>query len=172
MEYMDVRLRKLREEDIPILTKLANNEKVSINLRDAFPSPYTIEDAKVFIDMVNSQTPVTTFAIEYNGDYVGNIGIVVGSDVYRKSAEIGYFLGEPYWNKGIMTKAVKLMIDFGFEALDIVRIHTGVFEFNTASQRVLEKCGFVKEGISRKAVLKNGKFWDEIRYALLLWRAV
>jgi RimJ/RimL family protein N-acetyltransferase len=89
------------------------------------------------------------------------------SDVYRKSAEIGYLLNEQFWNRGIMTKAVNLICEYGFVELDIVRIHTGVFEYNLASQRVLEKCGFVKEGVFRKAIFKNGILWDEIRYANL-----
>jgi RimJ/RimL family protein N-acetyltransferase len=158
-------LRPLNKEDVPRLAELANNVNVSINLRDGFPNPYTVKDAEEFITMIASKTPITTFAIEFKGEYVGNIGLVPGSDVYRKSAEIGYFFGEPYWNKGIMTKAVYLITEYGFEKLDIVRIHTGVFEYNISSQRVLDKCGFRREGVSRKAVLKNGQIWDEIRYA-------
>ena len=161
----DVVLRELVEEDIPKLAEYANNEKVSINLRDGFPSPYGIDDAKHFYDRIENQHPKTFFAIEYKGNYVGNISLVIGTDVYRNSAEIGYFIGEPFWNKGIVTKAVKLMVKFGFEKLGVIRIHTGVFEFNKASQRVLEKCGFEKEGIFRKSITKNGKIQDEIRYA-------
>ncbi len=97
----------------------------------------------------------------------GNIGLVKGTDVYVKSAEIGYFLGELFWNKGIMTQAVNLITDYGFENLDIDRIYTGVFDYNLASQRVLEKCGFTKEATFRKAIFKNGKIYDEIRYAKL-----
>jgi ribosomal-protein-alanine N-acetyltransferase len=81
--------------------------------------------------------------------------------------KIGYFIGEPYWNKGIMTKAVKLIVDFGFQHLDIERIHTGVFEYNMASRRVLEKCGFRQEGIFRNALYKNNQIYDEVRYAIL-----
>lgn len=161
----EVVLRELTQRDIPKLAEYANNIKVSINLRDGFPSPYTIEDAINFIDRVNAQNPKTFFAIEYRGDYVGNISLSVGPDVYRKSAEIGYFIGEPFWNKGIATKAVNLITEFGFEHLDIVRIYTGVFEFNKPSQRVLEKCGFVKEAVFEKAICKNGKIYNEIRYA-------
>jgi ribosomal-protein-alanine N-acetyltransferase len=97
---------------------------VSINLRDAFPQPYTLKDA-----------------------------------------EIGYFIGEPFWNKGIATKAVSLITDWGFNNLDIVRIHTGIFEFNKSSQRVLEKCGYMKEAIFKKSICKNNEIYDEIRYA-------
>ncbi len=165
LQTNNVILRNLRHDDIPRLAELANNKKISINLRDGFPNPYTIEDAESFIKMINKQNPKTTFAIEYKGEYVGNIGLILGTDVYKKSAEIGYFLGEPYWNKGIMTKAVDLITEYGFNQFDIVRIYTGVFEYNLSSQRVLEKCGFTKEAVFIKAVYKGDKLWDEIRYA-------
>lgn len=161
----DVILRYLEETDVFKLAEYANNEKVSVNLRDSFPSPYTIENAKGFVEMVNKQNPKTFFAIEYRGEYVGNISLSVGTDVYRNSAEIGYFIGEPFWNKGITTKAVNLMTNFGFERLGVVRIYTGVFAFNQSSQRVLEKCGFEKEAIFRSSITKNGKIYDEIRFA-------
>ncbi|HOV10133.1 MAG TPA: GNAT family protein [Bacteroidales bacterium] len=163
----DVVLRELTKSDIPKLAEYANNEKVSINLRDAFPSPYTEADARRFIEMVDRQCPRTFFAIAYKGNYAGNISLLPGIDVYKKSAEIGYFIGEPFWNKGIMTKAVILVTQYGFEHLDIVRIHTGVFDFNKASRRVLEKCGFVKEGVFQKAIFKKNNFYNEIRYALI-----
>jgi len=114
-----------------------------------------------------NQDPATFFGIDYINEYVGNISLVPCEDIYRKSAEIGYFIGEPYWNKGIVTTAVNLITDYGFNYLGIVRIQTGIFEYNTASQRVLEKCGFLKEGIFRKSVYKQGKLWDEVRYAKL-----
>lgn len=161
----DVRLRPFVSADAPRLAEIANNKKVSDNLRDGFPHPYTLADAENFIKKFAGQEPVTVFAIEYEGEYVGNIGLHQGTDVYRKSAEIGYFLGEPYWNKGIMTQAVKLITEYGFKNLDIVRIYTGVFEYNQASQHVLEKCGYTKEAVFKKAICKNGQIWDEVRYA-------
>ena len=124
----EVVLRELCDDDIQKLAEYANNEKVSINLRDGFPNPYTVADAKQFIDMANSQNPKTIFAIEFQGEYVGNISLSLGSDVYRKSAEIGYFIGEPFWNKGIMTKAINLITEYGFEQLGIIRIYTGIFD--------------------------------------------
>jgi RimJ/RimL family protein N-acetyltransferase len=162
-----IKLRHFSISDAPRLAELANNPKISINLRDAFPSPYTLANAQNFIAMCSAYQPAQVFAIEYNDEYVGNIGLHPEKDVYRKSAEIGYFLGEPYWNKGIMTEAVKQMVKYGFENLGIVRIHTGIFEYNIASQRVLEKCGFKKEAIFEKAVFKNNQLWNEVRYALL-----
>lgn len=161
----DVVLRELIDSDIPKMAAYANNKKVFDNVRDAFPHPYSLEDAKSFIAMTERQDQKTIFAIEYRGEYAGNIGLHLASDVYRKSAELGYFIGEPLWNKGIATKAVRLLTEWGFNNLDIVRIFTGVFAFNKASQRVLEKCGYTREAIFRKAVFKNGAFCDEVRYA-------
>lgn len=163
----DVILRKITDADLPKMALYGNNEKVSINLRDGFPYPYTLDDAIKFKKMVDSQNPITFFAIVYCEEYVGNISLLKGTDVYRKSAEIGYFIGEPFWNKGIATKAVNLITQFGFENMDIVRIHTGIFAFNTASQRVLEKCGFLKEGIFKQSICKNNLMYDEIRFAKL-----
>ncbi len=161
----DVVLRELEEQDIPKLAAYANNENVSINLRDAFPCPYTPDDARRFFEMVQKQNPKTFFAIEYQCNYVGNISLSVGTDVYRNSAEIGYFIGEPFWNLGITTKAVNLITEFGFNQLNLKRIYTGIFEYNKASQRVLEKCGFEKEAVFKCAITKNGQLYSEIRYA-------
>ena len=161
----NIKLRPLRLTDAKRLAELANNEKISRNLRDGFPNPYTLADAENFLAKFTNQDPVTYFGIEYNGEHVGNISLVPGQDIYRKSAEIGYFIGEPYWNKGIVTTAVNLITEYGFKHLGIIRIHTGIFEYNTASMRVLEKCGFTKEGVFRKSVFKQNKIWDEVRYS-------
>ncbi len=163
----EVKLRLLTMEDAPKMAELANNEKISINLRDGFPHPYTFKDAEEFITKFGHHDQMKVFAIEYKDHYAGNIGLHIGEDVYRKSAEIGYFLGEPFWNKGIMTEAVNQMVNYGFNHLEIVRIHTGIFEYNLASQRVLEKCGFKKEAVFEKAIFKNNRLWDEVRYAVI-----
>jgi ribosomal-protein-alanine N-acetyltransferase len=167
LQNENIRLRPIELKDTDRLAEIANNRNISINLRDGFPFPYSETDARNFIQNYINQNPTTLFAIDYEDLYVGNIGLVKGSDVYRKSAEIGYFIGEAFWNKGITTKAVNLATAYGFASLDIERIHTGVFDYNLSSQRVLEKCGFKKEGVCRKAVFKNGKFCDEIRYSKL-----
>jgi [ribosomal protein S5]-alanine N-acetyltransferase len=161
----NISLREFTVDDKYRLAELANNPKISINLRDGFPNPYTIADAENFLEKYTGLDSSEIFAIEYNGEYVGNIGLHKGTDVYRKSAEIGYFLGEAYWNLGIMTKAVKLICEYGFSNLDIVRIHAGIFSFNPASMRVLEKCGFKREAVFEKAIIKEGKIYDEVRYA-------
>lgn len=167
LENDNIKLRRFTSQDAERLVFLANNKNVSKNLRDAFPHPYTLKDAENFISNFISQEPLTIFAIEYNSEYVGNIGLMIGTDVYRKTAEIGYFIGEDYWGKGITTKAVNLITDYAFNKLNIVRIHTGVFEYNTASMKVLEKCGFQKEAIFKKSIYKDNKIWDEHRYALI-----
>jgi ribosomal-protein-alanine N-acetyltransferase len=159
----NVSLREFRVSDAPRLAELANNEKIGRNLRDGFPYPYTTNDALSFIKRFMQYN--SYFAIEYKGEYVGNISLTPLDNVYRKTAEIGYFIGEPYWNKGIVTAAVNLVTSFGFKELGFARIHTGVYEYNPASQRVLEKCGFVKEGIFRKSIFKNNQLWDEVRFS-------
>jgi RimJ/RimL family protein N-acetyltransferase len=158
-------LREFTADDTERIVELANNPKISINLRDAFPNPYTLKDAEDFLNKYKTLESSQIFAIEYNGLYVGNIGLHKGIDVYRKSAEIGYFLGEPYWNLGIMTKAVNLICDYGFTKMNIIKIYAGIFEYNTASMRVLEKCGFKEEAVLKMAICKNGQMFDEHRYA-------
>ncbi len=160
-------IREIQDADLSLMTLYANNPKVAINLRDAFPSPYTMDDAIGFKKAIDNQNPKTICAIEYKGDYVGNISLSPASDVYRKSAEIGYFIGEPFWGKGIMTRAVNLITEWGFKTFDIIRIYTGIFEYNIASQRVLEKCGYTKEAVFRKSIYKNDNLYDEIRYSKL-----
>jgi [ribosomal protein S5]-alanine N-acetyltransferase len=165
LRFGEIELSPLTEADLPRMALLANNELISQNLRDGFPYPYTLDDAETFFKKYKDHTSIILYAITYQGEYTGNISLVPCEDVYRKSAEIGYFIGEPYWNKGITTIAVNLIVDYAFSTLEIVRIHTGVFEYNLASQRVLEKCGFIKEGVFKKAISKKNKIWDEIRYA-------
>ena len=158
-------LRKLQSEDKHAIAKLADNVNISRNLRDAFPNPYTLEDAENFIKIFKDKTDAHVFGIFIDEEYCGNIGLHHGTDVYSRSSEIGYFIGEEFWNQGIATRAVKLITKFGFEELDIVRIYAGVFEYNFASMKVLEKCGYKKEAILKKAVFKNGLLYDEHRYA-------
>ena len=167
MKNDTVTIRPLKKIDLDRMTELANNINIAKNLRDGFPYPYTRSDADEFCNKISSDDSVFVFAIEYNGLYVGNIGLHKQHDVYRLSAEIGYFIGEEYWNKGIATKAVSLVTDFGFSGLEINRIYTGVYDYNIASQRVLEKCSYAKEGVFKNSVIKNGKVCDEIRYAIL-----
>jgi [ribosomal protein S5]-alanine N-acetyltransferase len=160
-----ISLRSLKIDDKKILALLANNKNIFDNVRDHLPFPYKESDAEEFIQFVQKENPQSTFAIEYEGQFCGVCGLMLQTDVYRKTSEIGYWLGEPFWNKGIATAAVKLLTQYGFKQLDLVRIHTGVFEYNLASMKVLEKCGYEKAGIFKKSVLKNGSIWDEHRYS-------
>lgn len=165
LKHKNVVLRSLDLTDKTGLALLANNKNIWDNLRDFMPFPYTVDDAIFFINLAQKEDPQMTFAIEFDGQLCGVIGLVGQPDVYRKTAEIGYWIGEPFWNKGIATIAVNLITDYGFDQLDLLRIHTGVFEYNNASMKVLEKCGYKKDCVFEKAVLKNGKIWDEHRFS-------
>jgi [ribosomal protein S5]-alanine N-acetyltransferase len=161
------KLRELEKSDLPSLARLANNPKIAKNLRDGFPNPYSYNDAVGFYETIQSQEPLSTFVIDYKDEFAGMTGLMPLNDVYRKSAEIGYWLGEPFWNKGIATAAVKLLVEWGWKNLDIVRIHTGVFSYNPASARVLEKAEFIFECEFQKSIFKNEAFANELRYAIL-----
>ena len=165
MSKNKITLRALRDEDIPTFALLANNKKIFDNVRDRFPHPYSESDAEFFINLKKNEDPITVFAIECNGNLCGAIGLERKEDVYRNTAEIGYWLAEPFWGKGITTSAIQLMVEYGFNTLKLKRIEAGIFAYNPASMRALEKNGFIKEGIGKDAITKNGKFWDEHRYA-------
>ncbi|WP_101450964.1 GNAT family N-acetyltransferase [Aquimarina sp. MAR_2010_214] len=167
MNHKEINIRQLQESDKSQLARLANNSNISNNLRDYFPNPYDDEDAESFIKMTIAQDPTTSFGIEFEGELCGVISLILQNDIYRKSAEIGYWLGEPYWGKGITTKAVSQITEYGFEKLNLIRIYAGIIEYNTSSMRVLEKSGFKMEGIFQKAIIKNDKIWDEHRYYIL-----
>jgi len=162
-----ITLRPPTKADIPALASIANNKKIFDNVRDLFPHPYTLKDAENFIEFIHSKKSREIFAIEFEGQLAGFGGVHLQEDVYRKTGEIGYWLGEDFWGKGIATETVKLLVKYGFEELELIRIFAGVFEHNLGSMRVLEKAGFEKEGILRKAVIKNGEILDEHRYAIL-----
>jgi len=163
----EIYLRPLDLSDKFDLANIANNPNIAKNLRDGFPNPYTLADAEFFIEKIANNSSNYIFGIFHEQKYCGNIGIHPGSDVYCKSAELGYFIGEKFWSRGIATRAVKLIIDYTFDKLDIVKIYAGIFEYNPASMKVLEKNGFKQEGILRKSVYKNNKFYDEYRYGLV-----
>lgn len=162
-------LREWREEDISYIARNANNIKVWNNLRDYFPHPYTESDGLAFFEVVKGRPYQQEFVIVVGGEAVGNIGFYTqGDDVERFSAEIGYFLGEPYWGRGIMSEAVRLLVDdYIFIHTPIVRVFTAVFDFNAGSKRVLEKAGFRHVGVFRKAAYKNGRFVDEDIYEIV-----
>ena len=160
-------LRSWRVGDEPSLVRYANNRNVSRNLKDRFPFPYTAADADAWIGHVATQTPATAFAIVVDGAAVGGIGIELGTDVHRRSAEIGYWLGEPFWGRGIATEALRALTDYAFATFDICRLEAGVFDWNPASARVLEKAGYTLEGRARSAVVKDGRLGDRLLYGLV-----
>ncbi len=162
-----VSLRKFKLEDKQGLIELANNPNIAKNLRDGFPHPYTEEDADNFIQSSIESEPTTRFCIEKNGAYVGNVGLHPDSDIYRKNAEIGYFIGEPFWGQGIASQAIKMMVEYGFKELKLHRIQAGVFDYNVASRKVLENAGFEYEGTAKEAIFKHGKFYDELKFGIL-----
>lgn len=157
-------VRPWRLSDAPSLAQSANNIRVWQNVRDGFPNPYTEADAVAFITMSSQADPVTNFAIVVDGAAVGGIGWVPHGDVERFSAEFGYWLAEPLWGRGIMSAVVNDFVDFVFAKTDIVRLYAGIFAFNEASGRVLEKAGFRRVGTLEKAAFKNGRFTDKILY--------
>jgi [ribosomal protein S5]-alanine N-acetyltransferase len=167
MEVGKIRLRPLRYEDKADLTNLADNKKIWMTLRDMFPHPYTLQDAEKFIDMAKAREIPSNFAVEYDHSFAGVISLILQEDIYLNSAEVGYWIGEPFWNKGIATAALGLITQYGFEKLGLRRIYASVFEGNAGSKRVLEKNGYIREGIFRKAVFKNHQYFDEWRYAKL-----
>jgi [ribosomal protein S5]-alanine N-acetyltransferase len=163
-----IHLRAYRIEDAAQLALIANNKKIWKNLRDHFPHPYTVHDAIQWINHTSAQKPVINMAISVDGKLAGGIGVVPKDDVYRKTIEIGYFLGEAYWNKGIATASVSLLLDYIRQQFDVVRIYAEVFESNAASMRVLEKNGFHLECIRQKAVIKNNVIMNDHVYVKLV----
>lgn len=159
-------LRGLRLEDAAALQKQADNPGIACFLFDRFPSPYTLTDAINFIRLRMADEIQTKFAIVVNGELAGVIGIDFREDIYRKAPLIGYWLGEQYWGDGMMTKAVKLVVDYAFTNLDIERLQAGILGNNPASMRVLEKAGFKKEGILRNGIFKKGVILDEHVYGI------
>ncbi|MFN3849048.1 MAG: GNAT family N-acetyltransferase [Spirosomataceae bacterium] len=155
-------LRKWQAGDEASLAALANNHKIWINLKDVFPHPYTLADAHDWVKFAHNQAE--NYAIEYEGKAVGGIGLLFKDDIYRKNAEIGYWLGEPYWGLGIISETIKQVVNHAFAQYEINRIYAGVFEYNPASMRVLEKAGFEKEAILKKSLVKEGKLYDEHIY--------
>ena len=167
LQKENIVLRPLQEQDKQAIASLLNNKKICDNLRDFIPYPYSEQNAQEFIAFTQSENPTMTFAILAESNFCGVIGLVGEKDIHRKNAEIGYWLGEPFWGKGITSIAVGLITNYALHQLDFARVHTGIFEYNLASMRVLEKNGYQREGIFKKALFKNNQFWDEHRYAFV-----
>lgn len=162
------RIRPFESIDAPSMARHANNRRIWINLRDRFPHPYTEDDARRFIAHVNGVQPVSTWAIDVGGEAAGAIGIERQHDVERVSAEIGYWLGEPFWGRGIASAAVRSVTAAAFERFDLTRIFALPFADNVSSIRVLEKAGYTLEGRLRRSAIKDGVIRDQLQFAV--WR--
>ncbi|MGA0557694.1 GNAT family N-acetyltransferase [Larkinella sp. VNQ87] len=162
-----ITLATLQPADAEAIAQLANNRTIWRNLRDAFPHPYTLSDAASFLDAVENGYLGLVLGIYVEGQFAGTTGVVPQTDVHRLSGEIGYWLGEPYWGRGIATVAVGHLVRYVFETTELIRLFAGIFAYNKPSMRVLEKSGFTLDNVKKAAVYKDGKVWDEYRYSLL-----
>ncbi|CUX25632.1 Putative ribosomal N-acetyltransferase YdaF [Clostridium sp. C105KSO15] len=166
---MECKIREWQIEDAENLALVINNKKIQDNLRDGLPYPYTVEDAKEYIASMLSADKEETyaFAITVDDKAIGSIGVFRCNNIHFRSAEMGYYIAESYWGKGIGTSAVKQTCKYIFEHTDIIRIFAEPFAYNTASCHILEKAGFQCEGILRKNAIKNGVILDMKMYALV-----
>jgi RimJ/RimL family protein N-acetyltransferase len=160
-------VRSWQTRDVNSLVTHANNRNVSINLRDRFPFPYTSRDGREFIKMARRMTPETFFAIAVEGVAVGGIGFVPHQDVERVSSEVGYWLGEAFWGRGITTEALSAITKYAIATHGFTRLFALPFAHNEASCRVLEKAGYVLEARLRKSAIKDGQIRDQLQYAFI-----
>ena len=167
MKLKNCTVRRFRFGDETSLVRSANNRKLWRNLRDRFPHPYTMDDAVWWVQAATATYPTTDFAIEVDGAAVGGVGLILRDDVYRGTAEIGYWLGEEFWGRGIATEALIAVTEYAFANFDLCRLYAHVFDWNGASSRVLEKAGYEFEGRMRKSVIKEGQTIDQLMYAMV-----
>ena len=158
-------IRDWRPADLDRLVRFADNRKIWRNLRDRFPSPYTREASEAWIAHNLAESPHTNFVIAVDDELVGTIGVILGSDIYARSAEIGYWLGEEFWGQGTATRALRAFVPWAFEEFNLVRVWAAVFVDNLGSARALEKAGFRREAHFRQAAFKEGRVRDEWVYA-------
>ena len=163
---MDFIIRPWKNTDIDSLVKHANNSKIAKFMMNTFPHPYTRDVGEKFIEFANSEEPIHIFAIEVDGEAVGGIGIHPKTDIHEKNAEIGYWLAEPFWGNGIVSKSIKQMVNFAFRTYNIDRVYALTFGTNKSSQIVLEKNNFTLEAKLKNVVFKNNKFIDEYIYGI------
>jgi [ribosomal protein S5]-alanine N-acetyltransferase len=163
---MSFNIRPWTLNDLSSLVNYANNWNIAKNMTDQFPFPYTENNGKEFIEFANKDRPIHIFAIDVDGQAAGGIGIHPQEDIHRKNAELGYWLAEPFWGQGIMTNAVNKMLTFAFNTYDVERIFARPFGTNRASQRVLEKTGFVLEGKFENVLYKGEEYLDELIYSI------
>ena len=160
-------VRTWRKSDLEGIVQNANNRRVWLNLRDQFPHPYTRRDGLTFLRHMREREPETVFAIALDGAAIGAIGFVLQKDVDCVSAEVGYWLGEPFWGRGIATEALVAITRQAIEKHGLTRLFAVPFASNVASCRVLEKAGYVLEGRLRRSAIKDGKIVDQLQYAFI-----
>ncbi|MBL8825214.1 MAG: GNAT family N-acetyltransferase [Planctomycetia bacterium] len=160
-------LRPWRHSDLASLVRCANNRNVWINLRNRMPFPYTEADGKAWIECASSENPLCNFAIEFEQHAIGSMGLCLQNDIETGTAEIGYWLAEPFWGKGLATSCVKAFAQWAFAQFPLRKLYAGVMANNHPSRRVLEKAGFKLEGIHRQHVIKAGTVQDQAFYGLL-----
>lgn len=167
---MECIIRRWRIEDADDIAETLNNRKVLDNLRDSIPFPYTVDDAKEFIQAMNTSDSETTFsfAITVNDKAIGSIAAFRQSNIHSRTAEVGYYLAESYWGQGLGTSAVKQICEYIFQNTDIIRLFAEPFAHNIGSCRILEKSGFTLEGTLRKNAVKNGVVVDMKMYSILM----
>lgn len=158
-------IRSFLYGDAPSLAEHGNNSEIARMLRDSFPHPYTLEHARAWIQHIKEYESDSRFVIAHKADAIGEIGFVVQTDVHRYSAEIGYWLSEAHWGRGVMTDAVNAISDYAFERFSLMRLFADVVEYNRGSCKVLERCSYRLEGILRRNICKDERFYDHLVYA-------
>lgn len=158
-------LRPLVAADAEALASHANDRDVWLNLRDRFPHPYSVRDAEEYIADVAARPLQTSFGVVVDGEAAGSVSLMLGQDIERRTAEIAYWLGRAVWGRGIATEAVRAATLYAFDHLGMHRVFAVPFRRNPASTRVLEKVGYVREGVMRRSAIKDGELIDQILYA-------
>jgi RimJ/RimL family protein N-acetyltransferase len=157
-------LRPFRATDVDALVEVANERDIWLNLRDRFPHPYRREHAEGWIAHSEQQETPTNLAICVDGRAIGSIGVVPGTDIERVNAEIGYWIGKSYWGRGIMTAALRAMTRYAIAQFSLTRVFAVPFVHNVGSIRVLEKAGYVREGLMKQSAIKDGVIRDQYLY--------
>jgi len=160
-------LREFLYGDAPGIAKNGDNANIARNQRDSYPNPYTIEHARNWIQFIKEHHADTRFVIATPTEAIGEIGFIIQPDVHSYSGEIAYWIGEKYWGQGIATRALENIVYYAFKNKKLKRLYADIIEYNLASQRVLQKCGFQLDGILRKHICKHGKFYDQLIFSRL-----
>jgi RimJ/RimL family protein N-acetyltransferase len=169
LTYGNIKLRPWKKSDARPLAVIANCKEIADNLRDGFPHPYSVEDAREWLSLAirYNSDKIKYFAIEKDGQLTGSIGFVLKENIYRKNVEIGYFVSKDHWGQGVISIALKLIVPYIFDNFDVVRLYAEPYAHNMASRRVLEKNGFTCEAVLKSYVIKNNVILDSCIYSLL-----